>query len=504
MHLNEMLWQEEMHTPRAKSGKRADIGVTETPEKAAFPIRKIQMEKMVSDSEWKTVGNLNAHANEFIPGSLASFPGSVLSHPGIPSSTLSLGLESGFNGMASWDEMTTFGMDSAWEQSALSTHLSSLSSFPTSEASPNHLAEEETWTETLTLKLASSLLRVLLQPSCLETSDLFNSVIQSQMGEARDTGPWRQRDLRKASFSHKDLAMLDARLAALLHKLSPEALARLSKQTKVNLDWDPAGMAWSFNEPPELRRLVAKKDKSPTLASSQFSVTFLSQRSGHTPMQLDRMLEFKRAGIACLQGLDSNNPDLAARIIGKGYGRCSAHGSSEANTIIWDRSFWTFCGSNECDAGLAVDLISEDQAIRVACCRPSLEHCCNASSFDFGCLSGNVNLVICADLSLLGGASSAGLVPALVGLKSAMFETLGHEVLVPRQCEEALISDEAQADLNPLWDPCGIFFGGVEPVAALSGYTEGYLAAMSKGDVRDSFPDGKPILFGEFGIVSVS
>eukprot|EP00438_Fugacium_kawagutii_P035357 Skav207506 [mRNA] locus=scaffold334:363407:364966:- [translate_table: standard] len=519
-----------MHTPRGASRKQHGSDnavprgcVAETPEKIPFPKSGWQMQTADADAlNWeKTVKDpscfnpLNADADEFIPGSfgplflpaiLPAVP--VNPSPYIPSFQLPPGLEMcGLTGITQsiWDEITTH-VESAWEQSSLSTHLSSS---PTSEASPKQAEEsEENPMESRTLKIAACLLRFLIQAPVLETSDLLK-IIESQLGEAGEAsdGPWRQRDLRRASFSCKDLALLDARLAALLDKISPEALARLSKQAKLNLAWDPAGMVWSFNEPPELRRLVAKKDKSPTLASSQFSITFLSQRSGYTPMQLDRMLEFKRAGIACLQGLDSNNPDLAARIFGKGYGRCCTHETSEANTIIWDRSFWTFCGSYECDAGLAVDLISEHQAIRIACWRPSLEHCCDASSFDFGCLlSENVNLVICADMSLLGGTSSAGLVPALLGLQSAMFETLGHEVLVPmpKPCEEALISDEAHADLNPLWDPCGIFFGGVEASAALSGYTEGYLAAMTEGDVKGNFPDGKPILFAEFGIASVA
>ena len=98
----------------------------------------------------------------------------------------------------------------------------------------------------------------------------------------------------------------------------------------------------------------------------------------------------------------------------------------------------------------------------------------------------NVNLVVCVDLSLLGGTSSAGLVPALLGLHSAMFETLGHEVLVPKPSA----SNEPDADdLNPLWDPCGIFFNGVEPMAALSGYTEGYLATLSQS--KDGWFNGQ-------------
>ena len=106
-----------------------------------------------------------------------------------------------------------------------------------------------------------------------------------------------------------------------------------------------------------------------------------------------------------------------------------------------------------------------------------------------------MNLVVCADLSLVGGTSSAGLVPALLGLQSAMFEILGHEVLTPKP----VLGDSD--DFHALWDPCGIFFRGVEPTTALSGYTEGYLSKMFEGssDLSSNFPDGKPVLFAEFG-----
>lgn len=508
---------QEIHTPRDPNRKHlgaAQQYVIETPEKPTLPKSKQEPSEAIelfSQKTWNIPGLnseknlLNADADEFIPGSLvSSFLPAIL--PSVPAplhnTCMSMvanppGLE--MRGMSSiWEEATTQFGESAWEQSTLSTRLSS---FPASEASPNHLADEGEENQTVrTVRLVSCLLRFLMQAPVLETSDLLK-VIESQLGEAQDSGPWCQRDLKKVLFSYKDLALLDGRLASLLHKLSPEVVARLSGQAKLNMTWESPGI-WSFKEPPELRRLIRKtnmlKTKT-TSAQNQFSITFLSQRSGCLPMELDRMLKFKRAGIACLQGLDSSDHDLAASIFGKGYGRFCAQGSGEANTIIWDRSLWTFCASHECNAGLAVDLTSQGQTIRVACLRPTLEHSCEADFADF-LLSENVNLVVCVDLSLLGGTSSAGLVPALLGLHSAMFETLGHEVLVPKPSA----SNEPDADdLNPLWDPCGIFFSGVEPMAALSGYTEGYLATLSQSKMGDStvnFPQGKPILFAEFGL----
>ena len=515
------IWQE-IHTPRDPSRKHLEAArqyVIETPEKPTLPKSKQQPSEVIElfsqQKTWNIPGLnseknlLNADATEFIPGSFVSsvLPAILPSVPAAPPHNSCMpwvanppGLE--MCGMSSiWEEATTqFGMESAWEQSTLSTHLSS---FPASEASPNHLADEgeENQTEVHTLRLVSCLLRFLMQAPVLETSDLLK-VIESQLGEAQDSGPWCQRDLKKVLFSYKDLALLDGRLASLLHKLSPEVVAKLSRQAKLNMTWESPGMVWSFKEPPELRRLIRKTNMLKTKTTSalnQFSITFLSQRSGCLPMELDRMLKFKRAGIACLQGLDSSDNDLAASIFGKGYGRFCAQGSGEANTIIWDRSLWTFCASHECNAGLAVDLTSKDQTIRVACLRPTLEHSCEADFADF-LLSENLKLVVCADLSLLGGTSSAGLVPSLLGLHSAMFETLGHEVLVPKPSA----SKQPDADdFYPLWDPCGIFFSGVEPMAALSGYTEGYLATLSQSKMGDStvnFPQGKPILFAEFGL----
>ena len=499
---------EEMMTPRDAAD--GHICHAETPEKVKMVKHRdisdissldtfkkdTTCEKITFDTKMKVPkDSLNADANEFIPGSFGSslLPAILPSVPApplvasiptitIPAMAMPPGLEMcglGMNGMTSiWDEVTQFGMDShAWESERSGTTLST-------EASPKELVEEsEEGTEVRILKLATCLLRFLLQGPVLETSD-FLKVIETQLGEAQDSGPWRQRDLKMVSFSSQDLALLDARLAALLPKLSPEMLARLPRH--LNLDSDPTRPSlWSFKAPPELRRMI-QKEKWPTEVdtSSGFSITFLSaEASGNLP--LDRMLKFQRAGIACLQG--DIHPDVVSGIIGKGYGRCSSNGPSA--TIIWDRSVWTLCASHERDAGLAVDLISEDQAIRVACWQPTLEQSCDASHFlvadSHYLLADNVNLVVCADLSLLGGTSSAGLVPPLLGLQSAMFEVLGQEVLVPKLPRSEPVS---------LWDPCGIFFRGVEPAAALSGHTEGYLA----GEDVHSFPDGKPILFAEF------
>ncbi|CAK9002844.1 Peptidyl-prolyl cis-trans isomerase ESS1 [Durusdinium trenchii] len=484
-----------MHTPPRQSTRKMISGVTttlaETPEKPRHPRHHSQTQQTHQKSSWpddfpKNVhqqSQMNADAMEFMPGScvMPPFIPSVNHKFWVPSMPVPMPMPPMLCSMemhgTALDEISgPLGMDNVWELSTLSTYLTASESSPKDEVVDDDTVED--LAEGRLLKLTSCLLRILMQPSVLQTSDLMK-IIEHQLGEVHGSGPWLQRDLKKVCFSCSDLALLDTRLCALLQRLPPEVLLKLPKQCKLNLSWDHTGTKWSFKEPPELRRLIRKQTSR---SSSHFTIT--SQRFCMS-VQLDQIR--LKGGVACLHGLDSTNPEVAATLTGKGYGRCCAQGDTEATTIIWDRGLWTFCGSHESGSFLAVDLKSKEKVVRVAGIRPSLEHCCDASFGDFlrdDCLP----VVVCADLSLVGGTSSAGLVPVLLGLHSAMFEILGHEVSVP------------QPGTGAFPQPSGIFFRGVAPVAALSGYTEGYLATCDPGmlNFQTNFPEGQAFLLAEF------
>ena len=429
---------------------------------------------------------MNADATEFIPGSfvMPPFIPSVNQKLWIPS-TSPLFTPTEMYGIISLDEgLGSAGMETTWDMSTLSTLLT-----PSEDSTKDDVAEDDTTNdhaEGRILKLASCLLRFLLEPPVLQTSELVK-IIEDQLGDIHGSGPWCERDLRKVSFSCSDLALLDTRLAALLQRLPPEVLRRLPKQAKLNLTWDNTGTKWSFTNPPELRRLIRKQTSTSYFV--KFAIT--SQRLSECAVeQLDQMR--LKGGIACVHGLDSCKAEVAGNLTGKGYGTCCARGKHEATTIVWDRSLWTLCGSYQSGSFLAVDLKSKEQVVRVAGISPTLETCCDASFCDF--LSGECSLplVVCADLSLLGGTSSAGLVPMLLGLDSAMFEILGHEIAVPH----------SGADASP-WQPSGIYFRSATPLAALSGYTEGYLARCldsEKSNHRTSFPEGQATILAFFGV----
>eukprot|EP00439_Symbiodinium_sp_Y106_P062150 s3071_g9.t1 len=185
---------------------------------------------------------------------------------------------------------------------------------------------------------------------------------------------------------------------------------------------------------------------------------------------MERFFRLCPPGVACFQGLDIKTEDeVTSSLVGKGYDARSARCKGSANTIAWDRTQWTFLSSREQGSAIAVDLAWQGKVhVRFACLRPALEDCGSQNLRDL--LRPARALVACADLSSVGGAFAATLVPGLAGLRSAMFEALGSEVSVPLPRAESV---RRQKKLQDLWQPSGIFMTGLEPVAALSEHSEG-------------------------------
>ncbi|CAJ1383196.1 unnamed protein product [Effrenium voratum] len=474
--------EDEVHTPRPGRLVCAD-----TPEKSRIRVKDTT--GLIKGKEQK----LNADASEFVPGLpgsgfeffasiqdiLAMYPSKLWIPPILPVP----GVED--TPVLDWLDLPP--AENAWE---MSTDAATLPAWPLSPSDqPSPKVSESEASVARTLNLARCLLDFLLQPAMLQTSHILE-VIERRL-QIPGTGPWSQKDLESLLFSQADLMQLDTRLAALLQRLPPEALAMLPAHTTF-LGWEPNDTgAWRFKAPPELRRLVRRKSETESKSVASLSLSPACIR--HHRFTLDRLLRFKRSGIACIQGLDATQSELAASIVGKGYGQCCAKGADgEANTIIWDRRVWTLVGSKECGSAVAVDLSHAGQSMRVVCLRPTLKHCAECSpccgSHCFYDLLQASRVVVCADLSRVGGTSSAGLVPGLATFQSAMFEILGYEIEVPASGEQR----------RDLWHPSGVFFRGVEPVAALSGHTEGYLATMSDGEVQANFPHGQSMLMTEF------
>ncbi|OLQ04545.1 hypothetical protein AK812_SmicGene12363 [Symbiodinium microadriaticum] len=159
-----------------------------------------------------------------------------------------------------------------------------------------------------------------------------------------------------------------------------------------------------------------------------------------------------------------NGASLASTLTEEGYSFVSCSMDGEANTIFWDRSRWEMVRVEE-GVVLSVNLRSlEDPTatIRALCFKAKAPAEATRFFMDEG-----EPLVVCADLSPLGGVESASIVEDLVGLPSVMEEVLGAEVAAHIPAPPGLSQD---CELAPVR------------------HTEGYLASMPPEDVVQQFP----------------
>lgn len=490
---------EEVHTPRACKKKPFEATAMDynTPEKCARPPKMAETLHPCGEVLLKP---LNAHASEFFPSQptadAESFFASVSallapfqdgSKPAVPTVPMF-----DVNAVVSWAS----SLDDVYKDA------SSMAKFVQEQRSevPFSAALDVDCSTARLLTITACLLNHFFQHQVLQTSPSLMQIIEAQLeGHCATSGSWSKTMLQQVAFRPEDLAKLDHRLGILLKKLPSQFFPRLASATPagLNLRWQQTaeGGHWLFREAPELRRLVQARSCNGDFAV--LSLSFQREEGQLSPSQatMERFFRLCPPGVACFQGLDIKTEDeVTSSLVGKGYDARSARCKGSANTIAWDRTQWTFLSSREQGSAIAVDLAWQGKVhVRFACLRPALEDCGSQNLRDL--LRPARALVACADLSSVGGAFAATLVPGLAGLRSAMFEALGSEVSVPLPRAESV---RRQKKLQDLWQPSGIFMTGLEPVAALSEHSEGYLATMSDQDARAAFPGRQIPLLAKF------
>jgi len=142
--------------------------------------------------------------------------------------------------------------------------------------------------------------------------------------------------------------------------------------------------------------------------------------------RLKRQLLLHHADLVCLQGLDAEGVDgtvLAETLSEEGYGFACARRDDglEANSIFWDRTrFEVVTAPEECGAAIAVNLRpfeDPDVTIRALCLRPAIPTIQNDFAGLRNIFSGPELQLVCADLTLLGGAEASSVVEELASIR---------------------------------------------------------------------------------------
>jgi len=391
------------------------------------------------------------------------------------------------------------------------------------------------WIQPLTVQRATTQLRQLLnfyfEPFSFQHNRYLLDLLARHIGAPEGSGPWLPEALRDFCFTLDELRGLGRIQAALLKQRQERWGERIGNLEYLH--WDSSGGLKLIN-PPEVRRFApAGTSLHPEVVSAASRyLAAMREQSGQAPARivsvlsyalgesvvdqtstglqrrarLKRQLLFHHTDVMCLQGLDSksapeNGEDggvgLTACLVEEGYGYATANGDDgEANSIFWDVSRWELVGQEECDAGLRVDLRPfEDSTVllRVICARPGVPTTTGPGLGKLFDGSEEGPLLVCADLTLLGGAEGASIVEELVGMPSVMREVTGEELLVPlaspvRDGQGAAPVRAGASGLNRLHCPDALLYRGMTPVVVLSSHTESYLATMLPEDVIAQFP----------------
>lgn len=268
--------------------------------------------------------------------------------------------------------------------------------------------------------------------------------------------------------------------------------------------------------------------------------------------RLMQQLRACHTDILCLQGFQPQTQAgsaLAMRLKADGFAYAAAALSQsapcrQANAIFWDQRRWDpICepqghGYEGCAALLVELRLRADPAVafRVASLQPKLVDCCNsalgaafhappstpsvpawaslgttraAHSAGAGMASTQppivpkkqLPLLVCADLSAVGGAEAAILVPGLLGLRSAMLEATGEELASPKcGAPEKAKRTRQKLRLRPLCRYDTVLSKDLTRVLVLSGHTEGYLSTMPETDLYKQFPAGRLPIVAAFSL----
>lgn len=363
---------------------------------------------------------------------------------------------------------------------------------------------------------AASQLRQLLdfyfEPFTLQHNRYLLDLILKRADAPQDKGPWRVEALQNCRFTWEDLQGLGriqsaltklqsrpgmVELRDLKHLSCDDGQLHLRTQLEVrnfvhaeNVSQDVAGAA--------VRYLTASREQqqeAPKGVVNVMSYAVGEMMTDQSPAGTQRLAKVKRQILVYRTGLDANEKigaSLATSLVEEGYGLASSKVNGEANCILWDRRRWDRLREDLTDDALVVELKpyeDPETSIRVVCWRANVH---NDSSRLFGA---HEKVLMCTDLSSVGGAEAAGIVDGLVGLPSVAEEVLGEEVAahIPAppglsldgDCELAPVRSQG---LNRLRHPDAVFFLNMTPVTALSGHTAEYLEKMPQEDVVQQFP----------------
>lgn len=395
-----------------------------------------------------------------------------------------------------------------------------------------------------------SLLDFYFEPFTLQHNRYLLDLVASKVGEPLEKGPWVQEALVNFSFKLEDLTGL-GRIAGSLQKLkfAQKDLNDFGDSEELKHLFRDADGQLKLKTLPEVRSFVPARDipeevtkqvrrylsaaREQRVQAPATTVSVLSyavaealfdatQRGEQRRARLKRQLLVHHTDLVCLQGL-SADPKLKARFEAlqglemnttnsreesllealrkEGYlhhfAQCRTTG--EANAIFWDSSRWELVEQLAYGSAAAVVLRPFEDLqlhLRVVCFQPRLP-----KRLDEGLrrLFGSCvptergpPVLVCADLSELGGAEGACIVEEIAGLPSVAQEVLNGELASPyadvTPQGEFRLAKSAASGLNKLRRPDAVLFGGVSPSAALSGHTEGYLATIGCQEALQQFP----------------
>ena len=372
---------------------------------------------------------------------------------------------------------------------------------------------------------AASQLRQLLdfyfEPFTLQHNRYLLDLILKRADAPEDKGPWRAEALQNCHFTLEDLKGL-GRIQSALSKLQTQKSDWMEVAELGNLKHLSSGhdgtlylrtqlevrsFVHADNVPKDVavaavRYLTASKEQqqeAPKGVVNVLSYSISDALTDQSPSGQQRLAKVKRqvlvyrTDLICLQGLDINEEvgaNLAKSLTDEGYGIVCSSFNGKANSILWDQRRWELLSSSEDTAVAVVNLRPyEDPAstLRVVCWQANV-HSASGRLF-----AAHEKVLVCTDLSAVGGTEGAGIVDELVGLPSVAEEVLGEEVAshIPAppglslECDLGPVHSNGQ---NRLRHPDAMFFQNMAPVAVLSGHSSEYLTSMPQKDVVQQFP----------------
>lgn len=363
------------------------------------------------------------------------------------------------------------------------------------------------------------LLDFYFEPFNLQHNRYLVDLLARRLGPPPVRGPWLSKALEDFTFTFDDLAGL-GRITLALHRLrvgQPEVLAGLRHLCRL-----PNGRL-QLQMHPEVRGFVAAKGtsaeavenathylsavrehrgKAPTGIVSALSYALAAALRDPTPRgqqrqaQLKRQLLLYRTDIICLHGLHpkGDGEGIATTLADEGYcGAWAVAEDGEANSIFWDEARLVMIYRQEVGAALAIDFCSREDPtmiIRAICFRADVPSASSQSISQLFCVGRP--LIVCADLTQVGGAECSTVSEELARLNSLAFEVLGGELQVPVSNSSSVFDLQPvvgpASRLNRLHCPDGMFYESLTPILTLSGHTDPYMATMPAEDVVRQFP----------------